>query len=281
MYKSRDITNFKTATTALDLLTSNNDFNKFKTTLANITKLIDKKTDKPNIKRIIKQDKKEVIVKEVVQQTEKVALKPHVKFIKNAKHCFLKNETIMPSYEIIINRNYNDFSKVWNECKRLLYINSRVYMEKQQKPVKLRIGVEFTIVKHKRADEIDIDFLNEEGYYDEDDEEHAPKKEKTINSDIIYGIDMLYKNETNYIYLKLNASTTNISVYTPETMKEIVLSLETELIKKMEDVMNKVKGSGWAIYRYNKMYSILHTINTPRAGSYIKTPENMIIQNVD
>jgi hypothetical protein len=58
MYKSRDITNFKTATTALDLLTSTNDFNKFKTTLANITKLIDKNTDKTNIKRIIKQDKK-------------------------------------------------------------------------------------------------------------------------------------------------------------------------------------------------------------------------------
>jgi hypothetical protein len=47
----------------------------------------------------------------------------------------------MPSYEIIISHNYNDFSKVWNECKRLLYINSRVYMEKQQKTVKLRLGV--------------------------------------------------------------------------------------------------------------------------------------------
>jgi hypothetical protein len=84
----------------------------------------------------------------------------------------------MPSYEIIINRNHNEFSKVWNECKRPLYRNSRAYMEKQQKPVKLRIGIEFTIFKHKGADEIDIDFLNEEGYYDEDDEEYAPKKEK-------------------------------------------------------------------------------------------------------
>jgi hypothetical protein len=58
MYKSRDITNFKTATTALDLLTSKNEFNKFKTTLANITTLIDKKPDKTTIKRIIKQDQK-------------------------------------------------------------------------------------------------------------------------------------------------------------------------------------------------------------------------------
>jgi hypothetical protein len=45
MYKSRDITNFKTATTALDLLTSTNDFNNFKTPLTNITKLIDKNTE--------------------------------------------------------------------------------------------------------------------------------------------------------------------------------------------------------------------------------------------
>jgi hypothetical protein len=50
MYKNRDITNFKTATTALDLLTSKNDFNKFKTTLTNIIKLIDEKTDKRHIK---------------------------------------------------------------------------------------------------------------------------------------------------------------------------------------------------------------------------------------
>jgi hypothetical protein len=132
MYKSRDITNFKTATKALDLLTSTNDFNKFNTTLTNITKLIDTRNNKTHIKRISKQNKKEVIVKEVVQQTEKVALKPHVKFVKNAKQKFPQNETIMPSYEIIINRNYTDFSKVWNECKRLLYRNSRAYMEKHQ-----------------------------------------------------------------------------------------------------------------------------------------------------
>ena len=46
MYKSRDITNFKTAKTALDLLTSNNDINKFQTLFTTITKLTDKKTDK-------------------------------------------------------------------------------------------------------------------------------------------------------------------------------------------------------------------------------------------
>jgi hypothetical protein len=85
-------------------------------------------------------------------------------------------------------------------------------MEQQQQPLKLRIGVEFTIFKHKGADELDnMDCLNEE--------------EKTRPSDIIHNINMLYKDEANHIYFQLNTSTTNISVYTPETMKEIILSL--------------------------------------------------------
>jgi hypothetical protein len=97
-------------------------------------------------------------------------------------------------------------------------------------------------------------------------------------SDKIHGINMLYKNK-DCIYLKLNASTTTISVYTSESMNEIVLSLEAALIKKVHDVLNQVSGSGWAIYRFDKMYSILHTIKVARSGSYIKTPDN--IQTVD
>jgi hypothetical protein len=60
-----------------------------------------------------------------------------------------KNETIMPSYEIIIKRNYQEFYTVWNECITLLYRNARHYMEQQQKPLKVRVGVEFTICKVK------------------------------------------------------------------------------------------------------------------------------------
>jgi hypothetical protein len=149
MYKTRDITNFKTATTALDLLTSKNDFNKFKTTLTKITKVIDKKPEKAHIKRSIKQDKTEVILSKLVQQTEKVAFKPQVTFINNAKQKFQKNDTIMPSYEIIIKRKYQEFYKVWNECITLLYRHARHYMEQQQKPLKVRVGVEFTIFKVK------------------------------------------------------------------------------------------------------------------------------------
>jgi hypothetical protein len=42
---------------------------------------------------------------------------------------------------------------------------------------------------------------------------------------------MAYKH-TCCIYKDLNVSIQNISIYTSESMKEIVLSLETELIKK-------------------------------------------------
>jgi hypothetical protein len=56
-------------------------------------------------------------------------------------------------------------------------------------------------------------------------------------------------------------------------MKELILSLEDELNLKINTAIEKVKCSGWAIYRFNQMYSRLHTINTPRSGSYIKTPE--------
>jgi hypothetical protein len=44
MYKIRDITNFKTAITALDLLTSKNDFDKFQQVFTNIIKLTTKQT---------------------------------------------------------------------------------------------------------------------------------------------------------------------------------------------------------------------------------------------
>jgi hypothetical protein len=88
MYKNRDITNFKTAAMALDLLTSKDDFNKFKTLLTKIKNLTDKKTKTTNIERILEQDKINVILDTIVKQTEKVIFKPHVKFIKNAKQIF-------------------------------------------------------------------------------------------------------------------------------------------------------------------------------------------------
>jgi hypothetical protein len=183
----------------------------------------------------------------------------------------------MPSYEIILKYNYNEFSIVWDKCKKLVYRNSRAYMDKQQKPIKLRLGIKFTIFKPKPLDEgsMDMSFLNDDEDIDNDIYKIESAKHKYIKD-----YKMAYKYSYN-IHKDLNVSTKKISVYTSDTMKEIILSLENELIEQIAAAIEAAKGSGWTVFRYNKMYSILHTINTPRAGSYIKTPENMTIQNVD
>ena len=58
-----------------------------------------------------------------------------------------------------------------------------------------------------------------------------------------------------------------IIVYTSESRKESLLSLETELDQNMYDAIEKVKGSGWSIYRYKNMFSVLHNMKVQRAGS--------------
>jgi hypothetical protein len=53
MYKSRDITNFETATKALDLLNSKNDFNKFQQVCTNIIKLTTNKIKQKILKTLL------------------------------------------------------------------------------------------------------------------------------------------------------------------------------------------------------------------------------------
>jgi hypothetical protein len=65
MYKSRDITNCKTADKALNLLTSGSDFTKFQTLYTKLIKLANKKTETTNIKQTIKQQKKYILVNEL------------------------------------------------------------------------------------------------------------------------------------------------------------------------------------------------------------------------
>ena len=115
----------------------------------------------------------------------------------------------MPSFEIIIiKRHTTDFSIVWDECKRSLYRYARSHMEQQQKPLKVRVGCDFTIFKPMPIGDMNMSVLN-------DDEEATEG----------------YRG--NYTFKDLSVSTKNISVYTPETMKASVLSLENELNKKM------------------------------------------------
>ena len=112
----------------------------------------------------------------------------------------------MLSSEIIIKRHTTDCSIVWDGSNIPVYRYARSHMEQQQKPLKVRVGCDFTIFKPKPVGDMNLSFLH-------DDEE---------------------ANEGfrgNYMFKDLHVSTKNISVYTPETMKESVLSLETELYK--------------------------------------------------
>ena len=53
----------------------------------------------------------------------------------------------MPSYDVILKQDTVDSSIVWDECKRPLYRYARHHMENQQKPLKVRVGCDFTIFK--------------------------------------------------------------------------------------------------------------------------------------
>ena len=53
MYKTVDITKFKTATTALNLLTSLNVFNTFKALVTNIPQLTTNRTETASVKQTI------------------------------------------------------------------------------------------------------------------------------------------------------------------------------------------------------------------------------------
>ena len=77
MYKARDITNFKTAKMALDLLTSNNDINKFQTRFTKTTQLTTNKTDTVKLTTDIKRQKHTAVEKDIINTIEKVMNKPN------------------------------------------------------------------------------------------------------------------------------------------------------------------------------------------------------------
>ena len=115
MYKARDITNYKTAKTALDLLTSKNDTNKFKTAFTTIIKLTTKKQIKLNLKQILN-NRNTALEKEIVNKVEQVVNKPDIQI----KH----EESEMPSYEMILKHEHVEFYNVCNERKQKHYIDT-------------------------------------------------------------------------------------------------------------------------------------------------------------
>ena len=94
LYKNRDITNIKTATSAINLLNTNNksDLNKFSKKFSTIMKQSEKKTEKTQVKRKAATIKEEEEEKKIIKVVERKIFKPRVN-IKNG-------ETKAPSFEI-------------------------------------------------------------------------------------------------------------------------------------------------------------------------------------
>ena len=126
----------------------------------------------------------------------------------------MKNEVSeMPSYEIIIKRNYVEFYKVWDEYKQPLFRYATKYMEKRQKPLKIRVGCEFAIFKVRESYDNDMtDFLTTDYYEDKIDEIVG-----TPTTAILEDEDRACQGY-KHIFIDLNVSTKNLNVYTPETM---------------------------------------------------------------
>ena len=92
MYKTRDITNFKTAKPALHLLTSNNGINKFQTLYTTIKNNTQKQ--KVKIKQHIKHQKDDSLENKHNTQHRKVVFKPDI--------TITNKESEMPTYEVIL-----------------------------------------------------------------------------------------------------------------------------------------------------------------------------------
>ena len=98
MYKPRDITNFKTAKTALDLLTSANDSNTCQTRFTTITQI----TTKKQINNDTLNNRKFLLYKELLTKLSKVINQPDKKKTTRSQY------SEMPSFEVIIKRRTTD-----------------------------------------------------------------------------------------------------------------------------------------------------------------------------
>ena len=85
-------------------------------------------------------------------------------------------------------------------------------MEKRQKPLKIRVGCEFTIFKVKEGDDYMTNFLTT-SFYEETNEIVGTPKTAVLEDE-----DRAYQGYT-HIFIDLNVSTKTMNVYTPETMK--------------------------------------------------------------
>jgi hypothetical protein len=137
-YKSRDITNNKTAVSAMNSLKAN-EFNEFKRKYADIAMTIPIKQAK---KTAAREKKEKVIDDNLAEAVIKLDNKIHRPGITT------KNwESEAPSVEINFKRDYKDFNDAWAAGSKLLIKEVSAHLTKKQPNMKVYIGISYTVIK--------------------------------------------------------------------------------------------------------------------------------------
>ena len=140
LYKSRDITNIRTAKSALDLLASNNksDLNKCSKKFSTIMSQTAKKDAKKQVKRKAVALKEEEEEQKIITVVERKIFKPKV----NIKH----GDTEAPSFEIEFVKKYRIFDEAFDAgVKRLIKLTENHMKTKPN--IKLSIGFKYSVIK--------------------------------------------------------------------------------------------------------------------------------------
>ena len=156
VYTSRDITNIKTATSALDLLNSNTktDFNKFSKKFTTIMNQTTTNTITKQIKLKAVALKEEAEEKQLIKVVEHKIYKPKVS-IQFA-------DTEAPSFEIEFLKRYRVFEEAWDAGVKKLTNLTENHM-KTKPNIRIVIGLNYQVVKIViNADNPDPDIVEAE-----------------------------------------------------------------------------------------------------------------------
>jgi predicted NAD-dependent protein-ADP-ribosyltransferase YbiA (DUF1768 family) len=150
-------------------------------------------------------------------------------------------ETEAPSTEIIFQKNIKTFEEAWKIGKNLLIKTVQQHIIQKQPNLKLYIGIEYTMIKQK----VDME--------DQDPDE----------------INLIAASKPR----EAVAKTKHVNVYSVDSVKQIILSLRTELETKFWNGLENQVGSNWAIDRIKNLFrSNPHPKYKNRLFIYTNTP---------
>ena len=155
LYTTRDITNIKTAKSALDLLNSNvkTDFNKFSKKFVTISGQITNKNVTKQLKQQTKKMKEDEEERQIIKVIDRKISKPKVQ-IKYG-------ETEAPTFEIEFIKVYKEFKEAWGAGVRRLIKLTENHL-KTKPNIRLVVGVSYQVSKMViNADNDDPDTVEE------------------------------------------------------------------------------------------------------------------------